>query len=84
MLDDDIVDEGSDVPFKNDRSLTKTIMCAEFFGTCGLMLAVNMSDGSTYTSLVLYLLLILTGGFSGGLLNPAVTVGVYVERKKFR
>ena len=68
---------------KNGDKFTKTVLLAEFLGTCGLMLVYNMSDGSTAPAFTLYIMMMLTLGISGGHLNPAVTLGVFIERREF-
>ena len=67
---------------KNGLSFVKTVLLAEALGTCGLSLALNMSDGSVTIAIVLYVMMMLTGGLSGGHINPASTLGVYIERKE--
>ena len=62
---------------KNGDQFTKTVLLAEFLGTTGFMLGINLGSGP----ITLYLFAMLTGGISGGHLNPAVTIGVYFERK---
>ena len=64
---------------KNGESFYKSVMFAEFIGTAGLMLGYNMNDGSVITALTLYCMILLTFHISGGHLNPAVTLGVYIE-----
>lgn len=55
----------------------------EFFGIIGYALAVNMDDGTHIVALLLFTMMVCTQGISGGHLNPAVTLGVYIERNKF-
>ena len=59
-------------------------MLAEFLGTAGLMLGYNMNDGAAYTALTLYLMIMLTREISGGHVNPAVTLGVYIQQKEYK
>jgi hypothetical protein len=56
---------------------------SEFFGTMGYMLAFNMTDEIDLIPLVLFSMVVLTMKISGGHMNPAVTLGVYIERKKY-
>ena len=67
---------------KNGLAFKKSVLLAEFLGTAGISLAVNMSDGSIIVPIVVYLMMMLTGGLSGGHLNPAVTLGVYIGQKE--
>ena len=67
---------------KNGEHFKKTVLLAEFLGTAGISLAVNMSDGSSNVPIVIYLMIMLTGGISGGHLNPAITLGVYIAQKE--
>jgi len=61
------------------------VLITEFFGTLFFSLAFNLqgNEGTVMMPLVLYSLIIITGDISGGHMNPAVTVGVYIERKKY-
>ena len=43
-----------------------------------------MNDGAAYTALTLYLMIMLTREISGGNINPAVTLGVYIEEREYR
>ena len=68
---------------KNGEQRMKTVMLVEFLGTCGLMLAMNLSKTSTQPAVTLFLLMMLTIWISGGHLNPAVTLGIYIERREY-
>ena len=59
------------------------VVFTEFFGIMGLSLAQNLDDGSHIVGLLLFTMMICTQGISGGHLNPALTLGVYIERNKF-
>ena len=67
---------------RNGIKFMKSVLLAEFLGTGGLMLSYNMSDGTAITALTLFLMIMLTRGISGGHINPAATLGVYIERKE--
>jgi glycerol uptake facilitator-like aquaporin len=56
----------------------------EFLGIIGYSLAVNMNDGNhIIVPLVMFTCIVCTMNISGGHLNPALTLGVYIERNKF-
>lgn len=65
-----------------DKFMIATIM-VEFIGIMGYSLAVNLDDGTHVVALLLFTMMICTQGISGGHLNPAITLGVYIERNKF-
>ena len=67
---------------KNGLVFKKSVLLAEFLGTAGISLAFNMSDGTVVVAIVYYLMIMLTGGISGGHLNPAITLGVYISQKE--
>ena len=68
---------------KNGEHFLKSVMLAEFLGTAGLMLGYNMNGGSAITALTLYTMIMLTARISGGHINPAVTLGVFIEQKEY-
>ena len=59
------------------------VLLAEFFGTIPYMLAWNMNDGNNSPALVLFTMICITGPISGGHLNPALTLSVYIERNQY-
>ena len=65
---------------KNGHPFYMHVLLAEFLGTAGLMLGYNMNnEGSVITALTLYCMIMLTCRISGGHINPAVTLGVFIE-----
>lgn len=58
------------------------VFFAEMFGTCFLVLAVNMQAifvfGVFGIGTTLFMNILLWGNISGGNFNPAVTLGVYI------
>jgi len=54
---------------------------AEFFGTMGYMLSLNISSSIDIIPLVLFCMIICTRKVSGAHLNPAISVGVFIERR---
>lgn len=60
-----------------------SVIVCEFFGTLFFEFAYNLNDGSGYPALVLATIILLTQHISGGHLNPAVSVAVYIERQKY-
>jgi len=65
---------------ENGQNIMLPVLICEFMGTLMLEFAYNLNDGSAYPALVLATIILMTQHISGGHLNPAVTVAVYVER----
>jgi glycerol uptake facilitator-like aquaporin len=65
-----------------DKFMIATILC-EFFAIIGYSLAVNLNDGTHVTALIMFTMILCISGISGGHINPALTLGVYIERNKF-
>mmetsp|Transcript_9027 Transcript_9027/g.6367 ORF Transcript_9027/g.6367 Transcript_9027/m.6367 type:complete len:117 (+) Transcript_9027:16-366(+) len=69
---------------KNGRKFVSAVLITEFFGTAGLVMAFNLSNGvGACTPGTLFAIIIVTAMISGGHANPAVTIAVFIERKKF-
>lgn len=65
-----------------DKFMIATIL-VEFMGIIGYSLAVNMNDGTHIAPLIMFAMMVCCQGISGGHINPALTLGVYIERNKF-
>jgi glycerol uptake facilitator-like aquaporin len=65
-----------------DKFLIAVIM-SEFLACIPYMLSYNLNDGTYEPCLIFFLLFTVTANISGGHLNPAVTLGVYIERQKY-
>ena len=60
------------------------ILLTELIGTCLLMLSANMAGSELLVvPLTYFALIVCTYEVSGGLLNPAISVGVYIGEKKY-
>lgn len=70
-----------EIPNGNKFMIAAVFM--EFFGVIGYSLAVNMNGGTNIVALVLFVMIINTQSISGGHLNPALTLGVYLERNSY-
>ena len=61
------------------------IVClVEFLGIFCYEIVNNLFDGNNYPALVYMTFMIICLRISGGHLNPAVTTGVYIEKREFR
>jgi len=63
-----------------------TVAIYEFLLTMSFMWGIMMVAGTAYANFVpaiLFMMLILGGNVSGGHYNPAVTLGVFINEKKF-
>lgn len=69
-----------EVPQGHDRKLT--VCMYEFFGTMGLLFAINVGGGDAAAICVtLFALLLICASVSGSHFNPAVTLAVYFAEK---
>lgn len=59
-------------------------MVFEFFGTLGYMLAFNITANIDLLPFVLFSMIVCVFKVSGGHLNPALSLGVYIGRKHFK
>ena len=61
------------------------VLLTELVGTCLLMLAANLSgsDEPLIVPLTFFALIVCAYEVSGGLLNPAISVGVYISEKRY-
>ena len=55
----------------------------EFFGTMGLMICVNIQSAWYATALFYFGFYLMLGRISGGHINPAISVGVYTQQRKY-
>ena len=60
------------------------VVATEFAGTCLLVLAANLAGSDTLVvALTYFALIVCCYEVSGGHLNPAVSVGVYIAEKRY-
>ena len=60
------------------------VILTELVGTCLLSLAVNLAGSDTLVvSLAYFALIVCCYEVSGGHLNPAVSIGVYIQEKRY-
>lgn len=60
------------------------VLLTELVGTCLLMLAVNLAgDDTLVVSLTYFALIVCCYEVSGGHLNPAISIGVYIAEKRY-
>ena len=55
----------------------------EFFGCILLMTVVNVADDFIVPALMYFAMTVVLGRISGGHLNPSVSLGVYIEQRKY-
>jgi len=55
----------------------------EFFGTMGLMICVNIKQAWYAPALFYFMFYLMLGRISGGHINPAISVGVYTQQRKY-
>ena len=60
------------------------VLATEMFGTCLLMLAVNLSgDDKVVESATYFAMVVCTYEVSGAHFNPAISLGVYISEKRY-
>ncbi len=60
------------------------ILLAEFTGSMLVMLAFNLAgDDTLVVPLTFFAMIVSCYDLSGGLLNPGVTLGVYISTKRY-
>jgi len=60
------------------------VLLTELFGTMFLMLAVNLAGSDDLVaSLAFFAIIVCSYEVSGGHLNPAISVGVYIAEKAY-
>ena len=63
----------------------KLVVCVyEFLGTAFLSYGLLMSTGDAIAvSMVVFAIILVLGPISGAHINPAVSIGVFIEQKKY-
>jgi|DEB19_MinimDraft_2_1074335.scaffolds.fasta_scaffold124373_1 hypothetical protein len=69
---------------KNGDKFILIVCLVEFMGIFCYEICNNLYSGSNYPCLVYMTFMIICFRFSGGHLNPAVTIGVYIERREYK
>jgi glycerol uptake facilitator-like aquaporin len=67
----------------NGDKFRLTVVLTEFVGIMGVSLAQNLDDGTHIVGLMIFTMIVCTQSMSGGHLNPALTLGVFIERAKW-
>ena len=70
-----------DVP--NGKDFPMHVLAAECLGTMFFALSVNMNNGTHIIGLAHAICILLVYEISGGHLNPAVSVGVFITTRKY-
>lgn len=55
----------------------------EFFGAMGLMLCINIKQMWYAPALFYFMFYLMLGRISGGHINPAISLGVYTQQRKY-
>jgi len=55
----------------------------EFFGSMGLMICVNIKMAWYAPALFYFMFYLMMGRISGGHINPAISLGVYTQQRKY-
>lgn len=63
----------------NGSKFMLSIVIVEFLATIPLMLAYNLDNGHHMPELIWFVMFTIVGHLTGGALNPAITLGVYIE-----
>lgn len=63
----------------NGDSFIIAVISTEFFGMAMLELGYNLSNHAGWTPFLYFVLIAITAKISGGHLNPAITLAVYIE-----
>ena len=58
-------------------------LAIEFFGSMGLMLCVNIKQAWYAPALFYFMFYLMLGRISGGHINPAISLGVYTQQRKY-
>ena len=62
-------------------------MCAavifEFFATMALMICINIKAAFYAPALFYFIFYVMLGRISGGHMNPAISLGVYTQQRKY-
>ena len=68
----------------NGEKYIVPVLLAEMLGSSLLMLAFNLrGDDTLVASLTYFALVVCTYEFSGGHLNPSISLGVYISTKRY-
>jgi glycerol uptake facilitator-like aquaporin len=68
----------------NGDKFIMVVVLTEFFACIPYSLSNNLGDGTYSPAFTYFVMSTIVGGITGAHLNPAVTMGVYIERQKYR